>query len=70
MILAGKYPSSVDRLVVWGCNASVTEQDLELYEAIRDTSKWNPKMKEPLEGNEKKCVYKYSSVCHQLKSIV
>jgi valacyclovir hydrolase len=48
--LAGKYPSVVDRLVVWGCNASVTQEDLDLYEAIRDVSKWNPKMKKPLEG--------------------
>ena len=50
LILAGKYPSNVDRLVVWGCNASVTKEDLDLYEAIRDVSKWNPKMRQPLEG--------------------
>lgn len=37
-------------MVVWGCNASVTEEDLKLYEAIRDVSKWNPKMRQPLEG--------------------
>ncbi|XP_028409790.1 valacyclovir hydrolase-like [Dendronephthya gigantea] len=49
LILAGKYPSNVDRLVVWGCNASVTKEDLDLYEAIRDVSKWNPKMRQPLE---------------------
>jgi valacyclovir hydrolase len=48
--LAGKYPSVLDRLVVWGCNASVTKEDIDLYELIRDISKWNPKMRQPLEG--------------------
>ena len=50
MILAAKHPQCVDHLVVWGANATVTKQDVELYEKIRDTSKWSPKMKEPLEG--------------------
>ena len=50
MIMAGKYQDVVNRLVIWGSNASVTEKDVVLYEAIHDMSKWSPKMREPLEG--------------------
>jgi len=50
MILAAAHPQRVHRMVVWGANATVTAEDVKLYEAIRDTSKWSPKMREPLEG--------------------
>lgn len=50
MILAAKHPECIDRMVVWGANATVTAEDIELYEKIRDTSKWSLKMREPLEG--------------------
>ena len=50
MILAAAHPQCVHRIVVWGANATVTAEDIKLYEAIRDTSKWSPKMREPLEG--------------------
>ena len=52
MILAAAHPQRVHRLVVWGANATVTPEDVKLYDAIRDTSKWSPKMREPLEGEE------------------
>jgi len=50
MILAAAHPQRVHRMVVWGANATVTAEDVKLYEAIRDTSKWSPKMREPLEA--------------------
>jgi len=50
LILAAKYPQCINGMVVWGANATVTKEDIELYEKIRDTSKWNPKMREPLEA--------------------
>ena len=50
MILAAAHPQCVHRMVVWGANATVTAEDIKLYETIRDTSKWSPKMREPLEG--------------------
>ena len=37
MVLAAKYSDCIDRLVVWGANATVTAQDIELYEKIRVT---------------------------------
>ena len=50
MILAAAHPQCVRRMVVWGANPTVTDEDIKLYEVIKDTSKWNPKMREPLEG--------------------
>lgn len=50
MILVAAHPKSIHHLVVWGANATVTAKDIELYEVIRDTSKWSPKMREPLEA--------------------
>lgn len=31
IILAAQYPDSVDKLVVWGANAYVTKQDIDIY---------------------------------------
>ena len=50
MVLAAAHPECVHRMVVWGANATVTAEDIKLYETIRDTSKWSRKMREPLEG--------------------
>lgn len=48
LILAAKYPQSVEKLVVWGANAYVTPKDIENFEGIRDISKWSDRMKAPL----------------------
>nr|XP_033790733.1 valacyclovir hydrolase isoform X6 [Geotrypetes seraphini] len=49
LIAAGKYPSLIHKMVVWGANSYVTEEDLKAYDAIRDISKWSEKMRKPLE---------------------
>lgn len=33
MILAGKYPQSVEKLVIWGANAYVLQEDINSYES-------------------------------------
>ena len=33
MILASKYPEKVDRLVVWGSNAFIIEEEAKIYES-------------------------------------
>ena len=48
MFLSALYPSSVDKLVIWGANAFLTKQDIELFEKTRDISKWSPAMRESL----------------------
>ncbi|XP_063779133.1 valacyclovir hydrolase isoform X1 [Pseudophryne corroboree] len=49
LIAAGSYPSLIHKLVVWGANAYVTEEDLQLYNAVKDVANWSPRMREPME---------------------
>lgn len=48
IILAGKYPEAVDKLVVWGANSYILPEDIDQFEKIRDTKNWSDKAKEPL----------------------
>nr|CAD7268086.1 unnamed protein product [Timema shepardi] len=48
MILAAKYPQNVDRMLIWGANAYIVEEELKIYESIRDVSKWSEQMRAPL----------------------
>ncbi|XP_020511095.2 valacyclovir hydrolase isoform X1 [Labrus bergylta] len=49
LIAAARFPDLINRMVVWGANAFVTQQDLQLYEGIRDVFKWSARMRQPLE---------------------
>ncbi|NXC96849.1 BPHL hydrolase, partial [Certhia familiaris] len=49
LIAAARYPNLIHKLVVWGANASVTQEDVRIYNGIRDVSKWSEKVKKPLE---------------------
>lgn len=49
IILAGKHPQKVKKLAFFGSNAFVVEEEIKIYESIRDVSKWSAKMREPLE---------------------
>jgi len=49
MILSGERPELVRKLVVWGANAFVSQEDVDLIDKVRDLSKWSAKMREPLE---------------------
>ncbi|CAK4078698.1 unnamed protein product [Aphanomyces euteiches] len=48
VMFAAEYPERMERLVLLAGNAFVTEEDMELYESIRDVNKWNPKRREEL----------------------
>lgn len=50
IILAAHFPTNVHKLVVWGSNAYVSKEDLELFEKFRDVSNWSARMREPLEA--------------------
>ena len=50
MILSGERQELVRKLVVWGSNAFVSQEDVDLICKVRDLSKWSAKMREPLEG--------------------
>ncbi|XP_007423930.1 valacyclovir hydrolase isoform X1 [Python bivittatus] len=49
LIAAAKHPDLIHKMVVWGANANVTEEDMKLYNAIRDVSKWSEKARKPME---------------------
>ncbi|XP_026367183.1 valacyclovir hydrolase isoform X1 [Ursus americanus] len=49
LIAAAKYPSYISKMVIWGANAYVTDEDEAIYQGIRDVSKWSEKTRKPLE---------------------
>lgn len=49
LIAAARNPDLISRMVVWGSNAFVSQHDLELYDAVRDVSKWSVRMRQPME---------------------
>lgn len=50
MKLACRYPESVKNLVIWGANAYVSKEDIELFEKTRDVNNWSTRMREPMEA--------------------
>nr|XP_046247567.1 valacyclovir hydrolase isoform X2 [Scatophagus argus] len=49
LIAAAKNPDLIRKMVVWGSNAFVSQHDLQLYDAVRDVSKWSARMRQPME---------------------
>ncbi|XP_023679327.1 valacyclovir hydrolase isoform X2 [Paramormyrops kingsleyae] len=49
LIAAARNRSSVKKLVIWGANAYVSDQDVKIYNAIKDVSTWSSKMRKPME---------------------
>ncbi|XP_048863159.1 valacyclovir hydrolase isoform X2 [Brienomyrus brachyistius] len=49
VIAAARNPSSVNKLVIWGASAYVSEHDVKIYNAIKDVSTWSSKMRKPME---------------------
>ncbi|XP_003387533.3 PREDICTED: valacyclovir hydrolase-like [Amphimedon queenslandica] len=50
LFLSALYPSLVNKLVVWGANAFLTKQDIEMFEKTRDIKKWSPGMRDSLQA--------------------
>ncbi|XP_019740765.1 valacyclovir hydrolase [Hippocampus comes] len=50
LIAAARNPEFIDKMVVWGANAFVSPQDLDIYNAVRDVSKWSAGMRAPMEA--------------------
>nr|XP_057928292.1 valacyclovir hydrolase [Doryrhamphus excisus] len=49
LIAAAMNPTLINKMVIWGANAFVSKQDLGMYNAIRDVSKWSTRMRQPME---------------------
>lgn len=50
MIAAAKYPENVRKLVVWGANAYIADEDIGMIENVADVSKWSDRMRAPMEA--------------------
>lgn len=50
IFLAACFPKVVNKLVIWGANAFVSEEDIKLFERTRDIKNWSPRMRESLES--------------------
>ena len=48
--MAITHPERVSKLVIWGGNAFITSEDLELCEETRSLSSWSRRMRKSLEG--------------------
>nr|XP_023013620.1 valacyclovir hydrolase-like isoform X1 [Leptinotarsa decemlineata] len=48
IIMASKYPQNVEKLVIWGVNSYIIQQEIEYYNSMRDISRWSEKIKGPL----------------------
>ena len=49
IIAAAKYPKHMRKLVVWGANAFVGDEDVRLVKPTRDLSNWSARMKRQME---------------------
>uniref|UniRef100_A0A3Q4I4Y4 Biphenyl hydrolase like n=1 Tax=Neolamprologus brichardi TaxID=32507 RepID=A0A3Q4I4Y4_NEOBR len=49
LVAAARNPDMINKMVVWGANAFVSQQDLKLYNGVRDVSKWSARMRQPME---------------------
>jgi len=50
MIAAAKYPKSVRKLVIWGANAYIADEDIHMVNQVADLSKWSDRMRAPMEA--------------------
>lgn len=49
LFLAAQFPDSVRNLVVWGANAYVSDEDIEMFLAVRNVDQWSPSMRATLD---------------------
>lgn len=49
MILAGKYPESVEKLIVFATLAYLTVSEIKIYKYCSDGRNWNDELRKPLE---------------------
>lgn len=47
MLMAARCPEIINRLIVWGAQAYITERDMAVFEKLRDIQNWSEKMRSP-----------------------
>ncbi len=71
LCLSVKYPDKVSRLVIWGGISAVTDEDIAIFEAHRDVTKWPQKVCDALtaaygESYWQTTWWKWCDVMHRL----
>ncbi|XP_061884128.1 valacyclovir hydrolase [Entelurus aequoreus] len=49
LVAAAMNPMLINKMVIWGSNAFVSQHDLDIYNVVRDVSRWSAKMRQPME---------------------
>lgn len=63
LALASIFPQSVRSLVVFGTRSYITQEEVDVYERIRDVSVWDPKIRGSLESIYRDSLQKKWSAC-------
>ena len=50
IIAAARFPQIIQKLIIWGANAYVSQTDIEMVEKTRDITQWSSRMREPMEA--------------------
>ncbi|XP_070567447.1 valacyclovir hydrolase-like [Ptychodera flava] len=48
LLIAARHSSALRKMVLWGGNSFVAEEDIKLYEATRDINDWSERMRTPM----------------------
>ena len=48
--VAARFPRAVTELIIWGANAYVSDEDVAMFERLRDVANWSARMREPFEA--------------------
>ncbi|CAL8069613.1 unnamed protein product [Orchesella dallaii] len=47
-VVAAKFPDAVKKLVIWGGNSYISDEDMKLYKQVENLDNWSDRMKAPL----------------------
>ncbi|XP_066594711.1 valacyclovir hydrolase-like isoform X2 [Prorops nasuta] len=48
LIMAGNYPDSIHKMVVFGANAYTLPEEIKIYNSVKNIDSWSEKMRAPL----------------------
>ena len=49
LIAAAQSPQNIEKVVVWGSNAYISQWDIDNINQVSDVSKWSERMRKPME---------------------
>ena len=49
LLAAAQSPQNIEKVVVWGSNAYISQWDIDNINQVSDVSKWSERMRKPME---------------------